>query len=46
MQRAMEMAVTNLGNDIDSGLGIRYNICGYLYKIRRLPKGLHLRGDI
>lgn len=40
-------AVTNLGNDIDNGLAIRYNfICSYLHKIRRLPKGLHLRGDI
>lgn len=39
-------AVTNLGNDIDNGLGIRYNfICSYLHKIRRLL-GLRLRGDI
>ena len=45
--RAMEMAVTNLRNYIDNGLVVRYNfICSYLHKIRRLPKGLHLRGEL
>ena len=44
--RAMEMAVTNLWNYIDNGLVVRYNfICSYLHKIRRLPQGLHLRGE-